>query len=416
MTIENVAPADAAPPWRRVSNACVIGGSILAAAGLCAGGVFLIVPFALQADTLAANTAVLSVASILLIYGALLVWVGRALHKNRLRAPFQLPAPSIFLGALFLTLAIGQTILFINILPALWFPVWHVLASLLFPLAVLSFSARRLDATSTRSVLAQFTWGGLVTIGLALIFELIVGGFLMLLAALGIAVILGQDALDNFIQTFTRAPTDMEQLVEIILQQPLAASIAGGAALLLIILLVPLLEELLKSIGVAPLLRGRARQAFLPTRGNAVLWGLAAGAGFAFSENLLNGQGALNNPNAQTGVWASAMILRAGTSLMHMVMTATVAVGWHEALVARHPIRLPLLLLAAVLAHAIWNTVALLQGSVSATRTADTALASASTVLSVLTLALLALLFIGYIYWLRSLLQWARRSAASIST
>ncbi|GIL14891.1 MAG: hypothetical protein BroJett039_00640 [Chloroflexota bacterium] len=416
MTIENAAPANAASPWRRVSDACIIGGSLLVAASLCAGGVFLVVPFALQTDTLAANTAVLSIASILLIYGALLVWVGRALRDNRLRAPFRLPAPSIFLGALFLTLAIGQTILFANILPALWFPIWHVLASLLFPLAVLSFSARRLDAVSIRSVLAQFTWGGLVTVGLALILELIVGVFLMLLAALGIAAILGPSALDNLVQTFTRAPTDIEQLVEIILQRPLAIFIAGGAALLWVILLVPLMEELLKAIGVAFLLRRRARQALWPTRGNAVLWGLAAGAGFAFSENLLNGQGALNNPNAQTGAWASAMILRAGTSLMHMVMTATVAVGWHEALVARHPIRLPLLLLAAMLAHAIWNTVAVLQGSVSVARTADTPLASASTVLSVLTLALLALLFIGYIYWLRALLQWARHDADSIST
>lgn len=416
MTIENATPANAASPWRRVSDACIIGGSLLVAASLCAGGVFLVVPFALQTDTLAANTAVLSIASILLIYGALLVWVGRALRDNRLRAPFRLPAPSIVLGALFLTLAIGQTILFANILPALWFPIWHVLASLLFPLAVLSFSARRLDAVSIRSVLAQFTWGGLVTVGLALILELIVGVFLMLLAALGIAAILGPSALDNLVQTFTRAPTDIEQLVEIILQRPLAIFIAGGAALLWVILLVPLMEELLKAIGVAFLLRRRARQALWPTRGNAVLWGLAAGAGFAFSENLLNGQGALNNPNAQTGAWASAMILRAGTSLMHMVMTATVAVGWHEALVARHPIRLPLLLLAAMLAHAIWNTVAVLQGSVSVARTADTPLASASTVLSVLTLALLALLFIGYIYWLRALLQWARHDADSIST
>jgi len=416
VTIENATPANAASPWRRVSDACIIGGSLLVAASLCAGGVFLVVPFALQTDTLAANTAVLSIASILLIYGALLVWVGRALRDNRLRAPFRLPAPSIVLGALFLTLAIGQTILFANILPALWFPIWHVLASLLFPLAVLSFSARRLDAVSIRSVLAQFTWGGLVTVGLALILELIVGVFLMLLAALGIAAILGPSALDNLVQTFTRAPTDIEQLVEIILQRPLAIFIAGGAALLWVILLVPLMEELLKAIGVAFLLRRRARQALWPTRGNAVLWGLAAGAGFAFSENLLNGQGALNNPNAQTGAWASAMILRAGTSLMHMVMTATVAVGWHEALVARHPIRLPLLLLAAMLAHAIWNTVAVLQGSVSVARTADTPLASASTVLSVLTLALLALLFIGYIYWLRALLQWARHDADSIST
>lgn len=392
------------------------GGAVLVASSLCAGAVFIAVPFLAQPDALAANTAVLSVAAILLIYGALLVWIGRAFQTNRLRAPLRLPSPYLLLGALALVFAVGQGVLFANVLPALLFPVWHVLASLLFPLAILSFAAQRLDAASARSVLAQFTWGGLVTISLALVLELVIGGLLALLALFGIALVLGPDAVSEIARAFAQVPTNTGRIIEIVFQQPLSVVIAGGAALLLIVIFVPLLEELLKSAGVAILLRRRVRAHFLPTRGNAVLWGLAAGAGYAFSENMLNGQGTLNDPNSLTGFWAGAMILRAGTSLMHMITTATVAAGWYEAFIARRPIRLPLLLLAAVLAHAIWNTSALLLAGVSATRTADTPLASVSMLLTGLALGLLAFLFVGGVFWLRVLLQWARRNPLSQPT
>jgi RsiW-degrading membrane proteinase PrsW (M82 family) len=249
-----------------------------------------------------------------------------------------------------------------------------------------------------------------------LVLELVIGGGLALLALLGIAMVMGQEAVAEIAKAFTQVPTDTGRIIEIVFQQPLSAAIAGGAALLMIVLLVPLVEELLKSAGVAIVLTRRRRANFLPTRGNAVLWGLAAGAGFAFSENMLNGQGTLNDPNSLTGFWAGAMILRAGTSLMHMITTATVAAGWYEALIARRPIRLPLLLLTAVLMHAIWNTSALLLAGVSMTRTANTPLASISTGLSLAALGLLAFLFVGCVFWLRALLQWARRSPISIPT
>lgn len=414
MTTETVSETPLAPRPSPTARILIIVGGLLVAAGVCAAGVFLVVPFLARPDALAANTAVLSIAAILSVYGALLVLIGRALRNNRWRAPFQLPSPYLLLGAYFLVLIIGQGVLFAGIMPALLFPIWHVLASLLFPLAVLAFAAPRLEAVSIRSVLAQFTWGGLVTISVALILELVIGGGLALLALLGIAVVLGQDAVAEIAKAFTQVPTDTGRIIEIVFQQPLSVAIAGGAAFLMIVILVPLVEELLKSAGVAIALARRRRANFLPARGNAVLWGLAAGAGYAFSENMLNGQGTLNDPNSLTGFWAGAMTLRAGTSLMHMITTATVAAGWYEALVARRPIRFPLLLLAAVLAHAIWNTSALLLAGVSTTRTADTPLASLSTVLSILALGLLAFLFVGCVFWLRALLHWARRSPNSI--
>ncbi len=397
----------------KILGAC---GGLLLAASVCAGGAFVLVPFFAHADALATNTAVLSLAAILAIYGALLLLLGRALRADRWRAPLRLPSPYLLVGAFFLALAVGQVILFVNLAPAFLFPVWHVLVSLLFPLAILSFAARRLDAVSARSALAQFVWGGLVTVGSALILELALGVFLAIVALLGIAAVLGQDALGEIARALTQTPTDTDRIIELAFQQPLTAVIAGGAVFVLFVVLVPLTEELLKAAGVALLIKRQLRAKLAPTRGNAVWWGLAAGAGYAFSENMLNGQGTLNDPNSLVGFWAGAMTLRAGASLMHMLTTATVAAGWYEALVARRPIRLPLLLATAALAHAIWNTCALLLAAVSAARTADTPLASVSTLLTGLALSLLGILFVGGVFWLRVLLQWTRSRPNSIST
>lgn len=391
-------------------------GVALLVVSVCALLTFLIYPFLPRPDALPVNTAVLSIAAILIVYGALLIYIGRALQQDRLRAPFRLPSPYVLLGAFFLALVVGQLILLVNILPALLFPLWHVLVSLLFPLTMLAFVTPRLDLVSTRSVLAQFTWGGLVTILLALVLELVIGGILAVLALVGIALVLGPNPMNELARALTQVPADSGRIIEIVLQQPLSALIAGGAAFFMIVVLVPFIEELLKATGPALLMARRVRNNFLPTRGNALLWGLAAGAGYAFSENMLNGQGTLTGGEGLSNFWAGAMLLRAGTSLMHMITTATVSAGWYEALVARRVLRMPLLLLAAVLAHAIWNTSALLLAGVSASRTANTPLASISTALNILVLGLLAVLFAGGLFWLRALVQWARHASNTISS
>jgi hypothetical protein len=403
------------PPRRHSASGIFVAvGALLLLVSLCAILAFLSVPFFADQDALLVNTAVLSIAAICVIYGVLLIFIGRALQQDHLRAPFRLPSPYLLLGAFFVVLAIGQGILLANVASAFLFPIWHVLASLLFPLGVLAYVAPRVDFVSTRSVLAQFTWGGLVTIGLALVLELIIGIVLTVLALLGIAVVLGPAQVTAILQAFRQVPTDTQRIIEIVVQQPLSALIAGGTALLMIVIVVPLLEELLKATGPAILTARRVRDVFAPTRGNVLLWGLAAGAGYAFSENMLNGQSTLNDPGSLMGFWAGTMILRAGTSMMHMIATATVTIGWHEALVARRPVRLPLLLLAAVLAHAIWNTAALLLAGTSAAHNVATPLTGVSTLMYVLVLGLLALLFVGCVFWLRGLLDWARHVSEPI--
>ncbi len=381
-------------------------GALLLVSSVCAVVTFLLAPLLRSENTLGENTAVGSIAAVFVGYGAVLALTGLGLVKARGTAPFYLPSPVLVFGAFLVVLLLGQGILALGVATAYLFPIWHVLASLLFPLAVLAYAVRRLPAVSARSMLAQFAWGGLVTILLALLFELIIGGILVVIALIGIAVVLGGRRMTELGQALSEIPTDSQRVIEIVTQEPLAMLIAGVTAVVLFIVLVPALEELLKAAGPAILMARRVRANFRPTRSNAVLWGLAAGAGYAFTENLFNGQGSLSASGSVITWWGGTMLLRAGTSLMHMVATATVAAGWFEILVEAKPLRFGLLLAAATAAHGIWNTGALLLGGTTVLPGANE-IPSAPTFLTVCVLGVLLLLFVGGLVWLRVLLQWA---------
>jgi hypothetical protein len=161
----------------------------------------------------------------------------------------------------------------------------------------------------------------------------------------------------SFIIVFT--PGGAERLMELSanLQDPawventenLAQLILSPAALtvilLLFVILAPLIEEFLKALGVLLLgyrLRGRAE---------ALLWGVACGAGFALTESLFNGSIALEG-------WGPVMLMRWGASLMHCVASGMMGLGWHDTLVSRRPWRLLAAYAASTGIHALWNAAA----------------------------------------------------------
>ncbi len=396
------------PPYHSLAILSIGVGALLLFISLCSFAAFLIAPLANSPGALASNTAILSLFAIALGYGGLLIVIGRGLLRNQLTAPFRLPRPLWFLALFLLVLFVGQVILVLNVGAAYLFPAWHVIASLLVPLAVLSFAARQLDAVSWRSVLAQFAWGGLVTIALAFVFEILIGVILSMLALLAIVLLLGMTRVNELGEAIRSAQGDPQRILQLLSQEPIIVLIGGGLLLALFIFIIPLLEETLKSTGPAILIARRVRSLAPPTRGTVLLWGLAAGAGYAFSENMLNAQGSLNNPSSLTGLWAGAMFLRAGTSLMHMLCTATVTRGWYEALTEKQLVRLPLWLLAAAAAHGLWNAGAFMLGGVSVFTGANRSLALVAGVLAILVLLFLVLLAVLALLWLRLLLQWAR--------
>jgi hypothetical protein len=132
--------------------------------------------------------------------------------------------------------------------------------------------------------------------------------------------------------------------------QNLAELVLSPAVLTLIVVIfvvvAPLIEELLKGLGVLFLgyrLRGEAE---------ALLWGVACGAGFALGESLFNGSVALEG-------WSAVMIMRWGATLMHCLGSGIMGLGWHHAIVSKRPWRLLGAYGASAGLHALWNGAAI---------------------------------------------------------
>lgn len=412
MTITET-PTPVTPPYRTLALAALGVGALLLAGSVCAGFSFLLVPLLGAPGALATNTSVGSIVAIAMGYGALLVLIGRGLLREQGSARFHLPSPVLFLVGFFVVLLVGQAILTVNVGSAYLFPAWHVLASLFVPLTVLSFAAQRVSPVSMRSMLAQFSWGGLVTIALAVVFELVIGIVLLVVAVIALTLVLGAERIRELGTAFQSGAGDPERLMEIIAREPIALVIGAVAALVMFVLVVPLLEEILKATGPAILMARRVRANGI-SKSEALLWGLAAGAGYAFTENMFNAQGAVANSEGVVGFWAAAMLLRAGTSLLHMIATATVAVGWYQALIDKKTKRLLWLVAASTAAHAAWNSGAVLLGGVSVLNQAGGNLALLSTFLTAAVLLFLILLFVGFVIWLMRLVRWAQTPAVEM--
>jgi hypothetical protein len=222
---------------------------------------------------------------------------------------------------------------------------------------------------------------------------------------------LGTERLTELLRTFSNAGRAPDELLQVLTREPALLIGLALVALVIFVVLVPLIEESLKVTGPALLIVRRVRAALPVSRGTALLWGLAAGAGYAATENMLNGQASVGNPDFFSGLWAAAMILRGGTSFIHMAATATAAVGAYEAIVNHKRIRLPLLLLAAATAHGIWNTAALLFGGATSLFQSGNSANWTGILGTMFTLLLLGILFALSVVWLYVLLRWAKGAA-----
>jgi len=89
-----------------------------------------------------------------------------------------------------------------------------------------------------------------------------------------------------------------------------------------------------------------------PHPGRAFFWGVAAGAGFALAENLLNGAAG----TAES--WAPVAVARVGATAMHCLASGMVGWGWGQLWTARRPLRLLAAYAAAVTLHGLWNALA----------------------------------------------------------
>lgn len=372
---------------------------------------YFILPLVRPRNALANNTLLASGVALGLLYGAIILIVALAGLGRRPLPRFSLPSPLLFLGIFLVVIGLGQAILFANVGTAYLFPPWHALASLMLPLAALAYGARRLPPGSSQGVLGQFAWGGAVTVMVALVLELVVGTFLVVALTLVLVVLLGPDQFQQLINQFrsiTNGAADPQRVLELVMREPAVLILAVVAAVTFFSLIGPLIEETFKGLGPGIWI-ARTR----PTASHALLWGLAAGAGFAFSENLLYGANLVTAQGGEGIMWAPLIVARAGTSLVHVAATATVSLGWYSAFVRGRRSGFFWFFIAGFAAHGSWNLItpllSIALSSASLFRNASGSLTVGGALIAVLALAAFVLLIVAAAVWIAWLIRWAKR-------
>jgi hypothetical protein len=227
----------------------------------------------------------------------------------------------------------------------LFLPPFHLLALGLPILFLLWLGTRGIADLSPQRVWGIFGTGLLLGPFIILLLEALAAGALLLL---GVAYITSQPDLFLELTVVAEQAQNLDQdlgaLVEILRPYLLRPEVTF-ATFAFVAGIVPLIEELIKPIGVW-LLGKRAT----PAQGFSA--GLLSGAGYAFFENL--------GLSSQSQDWAFAVTARAGTSMLHIITAGLV--GWALVLAWRNGRygRLVLTYLFSVGIHGLWNGLTLL--------------------------------------------------------
>lgn len=381
-------------------------GVILLASGAASVLMYLLLPFYYhEADLLSTNLTIGSVATLSLTVGAALTYQARSSLAGRPSRIFRPTSPWLLALIFLLCLLIGQAVISLlgqPTLTSLVFPPIHVLAATCPALTVLALVARRLQAASWRTVSVELAHGAILAPTGALAAEIIVLvviafviSFIVALTPGGMERLL---ALSNNLRdpAWVEDPANLAQLV----LSPWALTLI----VIVFVIVAPLIEEFLKGLGVLFLsyrLKGPAE---------ALVWGVACGAGFALAESLFNGSIAVDG-------WAPVMVMRWGASLMHCVGSAILGLGWHQALVGRRPWRLVGALGASTGIHALWNGAAVavaVPSLLMVTRPQDLPAQGVAGLVVLTSLAVLVLLSVSMALLLGYLIARVRGSPSSV--
>ncbi len=260
----------------------------------------------------------------------------------------RLPPWGWWLAATAAVLVIGQAVIATR--ASFLMPLLQVLAGALpafMFLALATASARsRGTLTGRRAAVGSLAWGALGGTTLAILAEML----LALAVAIAVSIWIGAtrpDLLEQLqawageMRQFDRAQV-LSQATRLLTQPAVAVAALGFVGIL-----VPLIEETAKGLAV-PLVALTGRRL---TSAEGFLLGVAAGAGFAVLEGILNGSLALTTPNA----WGLLMALRVGATAMHCLATGLAGLGWQLILTHRRWGSGLALGLLAVALHASWN-------------------------------------------------------------
>ena len=326
----------------------VLAAGILSC-GMCAALFYLFSPLTSAAarNDLATNTFWGSAAGLGVVFGAALTWQAvNLLRGHESRSPAQIfPRAIFFVAAFLIVIPLGLLAQNVPVIAAYVFPPWHFLAALIPPLGVLAFAARRLGETSgLRALLTALTWGAFGATPIAIVMELASGALLLLVATIVIALSPNSQRLLDQMQSMLSQSSGMLDL------QAVTGLMTNPAVTIGVLVyfagIVPLIEETLKTFVLAFIDPKRTQLQ------DAVLWGIAAGAGFAMIENNFNTTSVLS-------LWAITLFTRLGATTMHVANGVTMGRGWHAARVEGRWSKLFSAFLTSVFFHALWNGLAI---------------------------------------------------------
>jgi hypothetical protein len=377
----------------------LIGALAIAAVGLLASGAGILISLLDSAgNTLEMATASASFLALTVGLGLAVAWqAGQAIAgrpSGRFRPRRIGAGVLLFVAALIL----GQLVRSLDLVQPLIFPLFHIAAATLPPLIILAAVGRGLQGAGRwRDVVLETGSGAMLSTLLAfsLEFAVIVGGL-----AIGLVFVAMQPGGVELLQTVANRFQDPATLQDAANLTPLVRSPLVVAAILIFVSgIIPLIEEAVKTIGVGLLAYRR------PTLPEAVVWGVASGAGFALAEGMFNSIGGLE-------AWAGVALLRVGASLLHCFTGGLMGVAWYYLVVERRPARTLGLFAGSVAIHSLWN--ALVTGisllSLLAVGGEITSTAQGAAGLGSLTLlALLCLLALSTILGLVVLARYTRR-------
>lgn len=370
----------------------VVAGVAAMLSGLAASGVVLfgiLISSDLETFNLLATSLGFAVTAAGIGLGAVLVWHGWRALAGYPGTAFTLPTWGWWLGAFALVLVAGHLLISARI--DFFVPALHALAAALPPLLYLALAAgaaRRggrlvtvrgllrqepsaesmLDAgqdplldeevrlpppaAPARSAWGSLAWGGLGGVGLGFFTEA-VALVLLVVAAAAILSIVRPDLLAQL----EALATEMQQggtVPDMGSMEWLSSPLAVLGMLLFASVFVPVVEEFSKSLAV-PIVGLAGRRL---TRLDGFLLGVAAGAGFAVVEGMLNGALGLVEPSG----WAGAMLTRGGASAMHCLASGLFGLGWQAVISERRFMRGMGLAALSVGLHGLWNAGAVAVG------------------------------------------------------
>lgn len=332
---------------RDIIRAAALLFGLLAAAFSLLAALLLALAAALSGDALRLMNLTLLVSMLTLGVGLGLPLAAAARRSMQQRASpaLRLP-PAWWLGLIFLGLLLLGQLILTTPLASAGIPALHVAASLMPPLLVVAAIApplQRAGAGLTRRSLAtQFSYGGLVSISLALFLELALITIVFILAGAGVALLPGgAESVERLAAELQArmATGDLMGLASALLSPGLVLGLG-----LLVAAAVPLIEELIKSLGVPfdAVVQGRL------TRAQAFAFGVMAGVGFSFAEALVYGAQQLPHN------WVQGVALRALTAVIHAAATGLFTLGWYEVAAGRAMRFFPYAA-GGVAIHALWN-------------------------------------------------------------